>query len=388
MINCRLSGLILASSACLGVLFLAGCSARQPGAKTWRLVGAGRTLTLNPPRPAGAEFTLRNARASKAKGAACRLETREVSFRWKGRNAVVRALPDSLVATPGSLVAAEGSKGPQGLSSETVLARNWFREDFLPGLAKQQTEGCLAPTEIPQVAQRVIDNLSIPTSTAYRLRYGEFAMNGYIDVDAKFRLTGVEPIRTNGQVSGYRTSYYPLKPAARGGVEVSAGTSESNTAGTITAGTAVDSELLHLPAGATYLRLFFRSWSIQADRRIAVLAAGSQATLESATAEFNENPEAFCATAATRGIACVGVPKDTVIGPELLVLANQRSLYVPVGGSLGDLFRAAGVREPKKVLATLKISKPYEGKLVPVDLSNAGDGILMFVFTGGEQVSW
>lgn len=388
MINRRRTGLILASAASLGALLLTGCAARQPGAKTWRLVGTGRTLTLNPPRPPGPEFTLRNARAAKTRNAACRLEAREVSFRWKGRNAVVRALPDSLVATPGSLVAAEGSKGPQGLSSETVLARNWFREDFLPSLVKQQTEGCLAPTEIPQLAQRVIDNLPIPTSTAFRLRYGEFAMNGYIDVDAKFRLTGVEPIRSNGQVIGYRTSFYLLKPATRGGVEVSAGTSESNTAGTITQGAAVDSELLHLPAGATYLRLFFRSWSIQADRRIAVLAAGSQAALESATAEFNENPEAFCATAGTRGIACVGVPKDTVIGPELLVQANQRSLYVPVGGSLGDLFRAAGVREPKKVLSTLKISKPYEGKLVPVDLSNAGDGILMFVFTGGEQVSW
>ncbi|MGC4051443.1 MAG: hypothetical protein QM757_18960 [Paludibaculum sp.] len=372
----------------MSVLFLAGCSARQPAAKTWRLVGTGRTLTLNPPRPAGPAFTLRNARAAKTKSAACRLETSEVSFQWKGRNAAVRATPDSLVATPGSLVAAEGSKGPQGLSSETVLARNWFREDFLPNLGKQQTAGCIAPTEIPQLAQRVIDNLAIPTATAYRLRYGEFAMNGYIDVDAKFRLTGVEPIRTNGQVTGYRTSYYLLKPAARGGVEVSAGTSDSNTGGTITSAAAVDSELLHLPAGATFLRLFFRSWSTQSDRRIAVLAAASQSAIESATAEFNENPEAFCSTAASRGIACVGVPKDTVIGPELLVQTNNRSLYVPVGGSLGDLLRTAGIRDPKTVLASLKISKPYEGKLVPVDLSQAGGGILMFVFTGGEQVTW
>ncbi|QOY85840.1 hypothetical protein [Paludibaculum fermentans] len=372
----------------MGVLLLAGCAARQPGAKSWRLVGAGRTLTLNPPRPPGPDFTLTNARSSRKNAPACRLETRDVSFRWKGRNARVHALPDSLVATPGSLVAADNSKGPQGLSSETVLARNWFREDFLPNLASQQSAGCLAPIEIPGLAQRVIDNLAIPTATAYRLRYGEFAMNGYIDVDAKFRLTGVEPIRTNGQVTGYRTSFYLLKPAARGGVEVSAGASESNTAGTITAGTAVDSELLHLPADATYLRLFFRSWSIQSDRRIAVLAAGSQGALESATAEFNENPEAFCAGAAARGVSCVGVPKDTVIGPELLVQTNNRSLYVPVGGSLGDLLRAAGIRDPKTVLPTLKISKPYDGKLVPVDLNQAGDGILMFVFTGGEQVSW
>ncbi|MGJ5814202.1 hypothetical protein [Paludibaculum fermentans] len=331
---------------------------------------------------------MKNARAASPKGPACRLETPEVSFRWKGRTAKVRATADSLVSMPGSLVAAEGSKGPQGLSSETLLARNWFREDFLPGLAKQQAEGCLAAAEIPQLTQRVIDNLAIPTATAYRLRYGEFAMNGYIDVDSKFRLTGIEPIRTNGQVTGYRTSYYLLKPAARGGVEVSAGASESNTAGTLTAGTAVDSELLHLPPGATYLRLFFRSWSIREDRRIAVLAAQSQSALEAATGAFNENPEAFCATAAANGVACVGVPRDTVIGPELLVQTNNRNLYVPVSGSLGDLFRAAGIRDPKTVLATLKISKPYEGKLVPIDLSQAGGGIVTFVFTGGEQVSW
>lgn len=385
MINCRLAGLILRSTACLSAALLAGCAARQPGAKVWRLDGRDQALVLHPPRPPGPTFTLKDARSTTTRGPACALQTREVTLQWKGRAAHVRADSRPLVPTPGSLVTADGR---QSFASDTVVAGNWFRQDFLPGLERQQAAGCLAGADIPALAGRVIDNLELPTPAAYRLRYGEYAMSGYIDVDAKFRLAAVEPIRENGAVVGYRTSYYPLRLAPGGGVVVERGISENNIPGRVTHGEAVDSELLHLPPAATYLRLFFRTWNLRGDRRIAVLAAGDREALEQGTRAFDTNPEAYCAGAAAHGVACVGVPVDTVIGPELQVLANGRALYVPVGGSVADLLRAAGVRDFQPVVAKLRIRKPYEGRLVPVDTSRAGDGVLGFVFLGGEQVTW
>lgn len=369
----------------MGLLLLVGCAARQPGARPWRLDGRDHALVLHPPRPAGLDFTLKDARSTTRRGSACVLQTPEVSLRWKGRAARIHAASDSLIPTPGSLVSADGRRS---LPSGTVVTPNWFRQDFLPGLERQSAAGCLRPADLPTLTGRVIDNLELPTAAAYRLRYGEYAMTGYIDVDAKFRLAAIEPIRDNGQVIGYRTSYYLLRPAPDGGVLVTPGISESNIPGRVTTGTAVDSEVLHLPPGARYLRLFFRSWNLSGDRRIAILAATTPAVIQIATQAFDTDPEVFCASAATHGVACVGVPKDTVIGPELLVTTNGKALYVPVGGSLADLLRAAGIREPRTVLATLRITKPYEGKLVPVDLTQAGDGVLGFVFLGGEQVTW
>jgi len=237
--------------------------------------------------------------------------------------------------------------------------------------------------------RRLIDNLALPSGALYRLRFGEFTLNGYVDVTDEFRLRAVEPIRESGVVTGYLTSFYLLNAAPDGGVVVRAGDSEINIQAKLTMGTAADSELLHLPSGATWLRLYFRTWSSTQDRRIALIAAPTHAERERASREFEADPEGYCGgVAKERGVACVSVPKDMVVGPELRVQANGRDAFAPVGGTLNDVLRSAGLRETGSVLGTLQVRRPYEGKLVPIQFDRTRPEILGLVLIGGEQITW
>ncbi len=336
-------------------------------------------------------FVIKAARSARNFfGPACTLDHQEISFHWSGRDAKVRANAASLAPLPGSQAAGIRPDGsPVPLTSQTVLTSNWFEEILRPNLKRQVAAGCLTAAELPVLDRRLIDHLTLPSGAHYRLRFGEFALNGYMDITAEFRLRAVEPIREGGVVTGYRTSFYLLDRAPDGGVVVRAGDSEINIQAKLTAGRAAESELLHLPAGATWLRFFFRSWSRTQDRRIALIAAPTSAERERASKEFETDPEGFCAGAAKqRGVACVSVPTDMVLGPELRVSANGKDAFVAVGGTLSEVLRGAGLRDSRAALGTLQVRRPYEGKLVPVAFDRTRTEILGLVLIGGEQITW
>ncbi len=321
--------------ACL--LVMGGCAARQKRAQAWTVRPAARGHVLAPPGADGRKDVLvvKGARrARKGPGPGCALASGAVSLQWRGRDAVVRADVAALAPLPGSLAAGtrpDGSAAPLG--HQTVVASNWFEEILRPALRQQVSAGCLTAAELQVLDRRLIDHLEMPSGALYLLRFGEFTLNGYVDVTDEFRLRAVEPIREGGAVTGYLTSFYLLSAAGDGGVVVSAGDSEANIGAKLTAGRAADSELLHLPAGAAWLRLFFRTWSGSGDRRIALIAAPSAMERERASRAFEADPEGYCAGAArVRGVVCVSVPKDMVVGPELRVVANGKDAFAPVGG--------------------------------------------------------
>ena len=336
-------------------------------------------------------FVIKAARSARNfSGAACDLKHEQISLHWRGQDARVRANTAALAPLPGTLATAtrpDGSSAP--LANQAVVTSNWFEEILRPALNQQVTAGCLTAAELPVLDRRLIDNLALPSSALYRLRFGEFTLNGYMDVTDEFRLRAVEPIRDGGVVTGYLTSFYLLKPAPNGGVLVSAGESEINIQAKLIAGKAGDSELLHLPAGATWLRLFFRTWSSTQDRRIALIAAPTATGRDVASKEFEADPEGYCAGAAKQqGVTCISVPKEMVLGPELRVFAQGRDAFSPVGGTLNDVLRSVGVREPGGVRGTLQVRRPYEGKLVPIKFDRTRTEILGLVLIGGEQITW
>ncbi|GEM_PF-4358944 len=372
---------------CLVLLF-AGCSARKPD--VWKFVPEDRGHTLVPPRPNAMQpdFELKRARSVKTNAPACALDKPGIRLQWKGKAARVHADSAALAPLPGTVLQGVGGGAPGQLPADIIVRTNWFQDAFKPALVQQEHEGCIAAQDAPRLTQRLIDSMPLPSSASYRLRYGEYIMAGYFDLEPQFRLRAVEPIREKGVAVGYLTSFYLLHAAAQGGVTVSAGQSESNVRGAITTGIAADHEVMHLPAGATYLRFFFRSWSVDQDRKIALLAAPSAADLEKATKDFEASPESYCAVAGQKGAACISVPKDMVIGPELKVRANGKDEYVPVGGNIADLMRGAGVRDPMAKTATLKVTRPYEGKLAPVEFDHSKSSILSLVLIGGEELTW
>lgn len=375
------------TSAFLCALALVGCASRKPALQSWRLE---KSVVL-PPRAGAPEapFQLRHARSVKRNLPACQLRSREVELRWKGTTALVRADARPLAPVPGGLVmGSAGGGAPAGLGGDVLVRSNWYRDEFLPNLASQTAAGCLSLKDAPLLRQRLIDNLPLPSGAAYRMRYGEYPMDGYLDLDAKFRLRAVEPIREQGQVVGFKTSFYPLVPTPDGGVRATAGDSETNLKAVITHGQATDSEVLHMPPHATWVRLFLRTWSETQDRRIALIAAASPRELDLASKAFEANPEGFCARAGAMNAACVGVPKDMVIGPELRVRVNGTDQYAPVGGHIADVLRTMNIRNGPELVKSMKVSRPYEGRLVSLEFDRTSNDILSLVLLGGEEITW
>lgn len=377
----------IATSVCVFALILGGCAARKPALQSWRLENG---LVL-PPRAGAAEapFQLRNARSVRRNRPACQLSARDVELRWKGRSAWVRADARPLAPVPGGLVMrSSGGGAPAGLGGSVLVLSNWYRDEFLPSLARQVAAGCLTAKDAPLLRQRLIDNLPLPAGTAYRMRYGEYPIDGYLDLDAKFRLRAVEPIRELGQVVGFKTSFYPLVATPDGGVHAISGESETNLKGVITRGLATDAEVLHLPRTATWVRLFLRTWSAAQDRRIALIAAATPRELDLASKAFEANPEGFCAQASSLNAACVGVPKDMVLGPELRVRVNGKDEFAPVGGTIADVLRTMNIRNGPELAKSMKVLRPYEGQLLPLEFDRTDDNILSLVLMGGEEITW
>jgi hypothetical protein len=357
----------LATLFCV-LLTMVGCGERR----AWHFDGK----LLTPPRPAAADgsFRLKHARAG---GMACRLEQPGIRLELRGRTASVRADAGALAPRPGVMLTGIGGGARPSLAGDVVAPVDWFRATLRPWLAAQESTGCLRTGESEPLAARIIDQMTLPPATAYRLRYGEYILDGFLDLSSRFRLKLVEPIREKGVAVGYQTFDYPLVAAPDGGVRVTVGGAEFNRAGQVTRGVARDRALLHLPAEATRLRYFFRSWSISQDRRIALIAAPSVGALDEATRAFEANPELWCAQH-----SCVDVPKDAVIGPEIQVTANGAPAWVPVGGTLGELLKWS------QDMKSVRVLRPYEGRLVPVEFDPADRGILSLVLIGGEQITW
>lgn len=76
------------------------------------------------------------------------------------------------------------------------------------------------------------------------------------------------------------------------------------------------------------------------------------------------------------------------MGPELRVTANGKDAFAPVGGTLNDILRGAGLRDGREAPATLQVWRPYEGKLVRIEFNRLSTEILGLVLIGGERITW
>jgi hypothetical protein len=81
------------------------------------------------------------------------------------------------------------------------------------------------------------------------------------------------------------------------------------------------------------------------------------------------------------------VPRFVAVNPYLAVMVNGREVSIPVGSSLRIVIRAAGKR-PEEVMATLHITKRYNGKMTPVEFEQNKPDVLDLIMTGNEAVVW
>ena len=344
------------------VLVLFGCAAKQRPVTNWRLSGSGQGHLLLPPLPPqGQSVLLRNARTVKKTDPACNIAGREIQLTWRGRTAQVAISRDAV--GPAADVVLKG--GPAPLVGTPLRDLGWWPR-FTQDLEHRARTGCRAARDAKNLSARIVENLAMPSSVAWQLRYGNFLSTGYIDVEPVFVLSSVAPLlksgvanyRTPEDVVGYETVYYEVEPRGDGGVKIA------------------------LPDSARYVRYYFRMWSVAGDRKIALLATPAPALLSAVSGKFEGDPEGFCKSAKPSEAACISVPSQMMIAPELRVRVNGKPTYIMAGGSLGQALRAAGIKDQKRVIAEilprLQVLRPCGGRMLPVEFDRSS----------GDEIRW
>lgn len=371
---------------------LSGCAARQRPVTNWVLrTGQGGQVLVPPSLPRGQSVVLRNARSVRKGGPACNLSGDDVQLTWRGRTARV-ALSQAAVGASTDVTL---SGGPTQVVGTPLRDLSWWPR-FTDELYGRVKAGCLAEGEVRRLAARVIENVAMPSNVAYQLRYGNYMMTGYVDVEPEYALSSVAPLlkpgvatyRTPDDIAGYETIYYDVANRRGGGVKISVRSVEQNIQGTVTQVRRPATEVLRLPDSARYARYYFRMWSLAGDRKLAVLATSSPDRLTPMSRRFEADPENFCKSVKPSEATCVTVPTYMMIVPELKVSLNGKPAYLLVGGTIGNLLRTAGVKDQKEVLSRIQVLRPYDGLPLPVEFDRSNAGIFSFTPIGGEQIRW
>jgi hypothetical protein len=394
-------------------LFLAGCS-HAPMA--YHLQREGLDPVLFPPTKLKEKTTaseiqvnLRNARAQSASVASCDIDSDVLSLHWQGTTAAVGLHTQSFY-TP----AADQSSNQtgRGLYIDPLVSMEKFHAELLD----RQIKGCLRPDENTRLRRAIVENLPLPPAIAYFFELGSYDVTGYFDLTPDFRMLTTSPIyrpdsdQIPENLIGYETAHYVFirdpKPNATAGALPTNGFAPSDDANSgrillslsratevINGEPAIEKRTLrndlHFPESPGNFRLLFMADDNAATVKITraiMLSAPDQTRLAQAVASRQDSAENFCATLAIPGVSCIIFPRNFGVSPELRVRANDQDFYIRVGGFLQevlDLQHRDGA--PPK---TLKVRRPFRGRLVPVKFDPNSRDILMLVLLPGDEITW
>lgn len=323
--------------------WLAGCAQKRSPLGYYQLRG----VWVVP--PAGAKSEFRSARQTRRKG--CDASAGSFAVNWKGRTALVKT---------SGLEMDEAGRMPVVLSKSI--------DDFRDSLARLESNKCLKPGEGPALLMRITEELSLPSPVAYELAHASSPYQGYVDIEQPFRLKLVSPLRANGQISGFETARYSV----RRGVLAPIG-AEGQTV------------RLSVPAGTKYLRLFFLTRRSPAEHDAILVPAPDSAALAQASDAIKRQGEDYCRAQVGR---CLVVPREVGLSAELPIRANGQLIGVPVRGTVRDALKEAGVPDPVSVIKSLRVTRPYKGKPIPIQFDDSARDILGLMLIGGEELNW
>ena len=394
-------------------VFLAGCS-HAPMA--YHLQREGLDPVLFPPTkiketPTTTEIhiNLKNARSQSASAPGCNIDGSVLSLRWKGTTAIVALHPQSFFTQAADQAPNQTGRG---LYVDPLLAMEKFHSDLL----ERQTKGCLRPDENTRLRRAIVENLPLPPTIAYFFELGSYDVTGYFDLTPDFRLLTTSPIYrpdsalTPDNLIGYETAHYVFVPDPKPQANSVAIPSNSFAASAdanggrirlvlsratevINGDPAVEKRTLrndlHFPDAPGYFRLLFMADDNAATIRVTraiLLSAPDQNRLAQAVAVRQESAENFCATLAVPGVTCIVFPKNFGVSPELRVLANGQDFYIRVGGFLQEVLDNwhPGDEPPK----SLKVRRPFRGRLVPIKFDPNSPDILKLVLLPGDEITW
>ena len=342
-------------------LFLAGCAVRQPLPATWRFT----QRTLAPPGVATLDQSQSSFPLDLPGRGPCPTSD-AVAVQRRGRRLTVTVLRDSLLKQPPGWLAA------------------WA--------AAAEAQGCIPPASAALLTARILESLPLPPNAPLRLLRADHSPDS-VELTPGLRLQVISPILREGALTdglatapsaqgnaivvemksspdliGFETAWYEVrsKPSGAGATIVPL-SAETSIAGKLESRPAPRTNYFQFPPAMGFYRLFYK-----ADQSEVIAMAPTRAALP---ASADSCP------------ACFAIPRGVGVNPYLTVTANGTSMTMPIGATLAAFLRNAHLA-PEVVLPTLTISKPWHGKLTPVQFDPKSPDILQFVLTGDEQLRW
>jgi hypothetical protein len=369
-----------------------GCAVRQPA--SWRLVKRDTAEVLIPPDVTKKDLARRTFKADIA---------------GDGRCAAATGVIDIVV-----------TKRPRGNTARVTVTAGKLNEqpsEWLRSWASQLEERhCLAPGQGLKLAEKIAESVPLDPAGAFHLLYRDDRKTGEVDIDEQIRLQVVSPLwrepgvgmidgpllsvegndshltvtaKASDNLLGYERTLYSVQPkAAKAGYTIQPlyadRTIQSSTGATTERRPEPAINYFKFPADAAFYRLFYES--TETDFAALVVAADTIAELDQRTKKL-EASGGFASCKILNNDLCNAIPKDVAVNPVIAVTANGAELLVPRGATVGNLIRLPREQQAT-VLGHLTISRPWNGRLVPITFDRTDPGILRVILKGGEVISW
>ncbi len=371
------------------------CGCVRPRIQPWRLVKGDTTQVLVPPDVAKPE-----------------LEQRTLKVR----------------ITPGNLPCPAGIGGiaikERGKRLTLNVVTQSLRRQSAGGLAiwASEMEGthCLAPGDGLKLADRIAESVPLDPALAFLLLHPDSRDTGEVDLGPPTRLQVVSPYwreagrgmidgpmavaadsrndrrlivtaNSTENLVGEETTLYALRPR---------GNQPGSTITPLYADVHIPAETgptterrpqpainyLKFPDAAAYYRLFYKS--SETGFTALIVAGRTPAELDQRTKTPGSERRCRLRREAHQRDVASAIPKDVAVNSMVAVTVNGAEVLVVRGAWIAWAIMAAGERQPNTILRSLSISKPWNGRSIPVAFDHGDSAILSMPLGGGEIISW
>ena len=367
--------------AAVGLLFLLVGCAHPKRAASFRL----ENNIVAPPRPYKKQISV-SGLTPRNRGTGCDIEG-PVRLRLKGPRARAFIAPEAYL----------DAQPPH-------VSREAFRQ-FHDRLTALADKGCVTRTESSKILDAVFRSLRLPTDVAHELQYGAYRSSGYVDILPGMALRCVTPllksagyvlptpptlspptapgqtieIRTGGNFLGFETAYFSVGSSTEGLTIQPVSIERMIDGKKETSDEPANTFLYALRSHpAKWLRLVFLTRASGADHDMAILAANTQAELDDGAKRLQSTPNARCSVG--ESAACVWVPAEIAVRPEIAISANGVPTFVPLGATVRELIGP----QAAAAVGTLQIRRRYGLEFYPVEWNKTSSGVLSLVADAGR----
>jgi hypothetical protein len=369
-------------------LLTAGCT-RQPG--TFRLTAPGNVATLIPPGSKDATVVraaLPIAPVPRKTPCSASPHGLTVDRKWyRGPRVVVTT--DALNSTPAAELfnwtAALEKQGCIPANQAFGLAESIIdalplplakRRQLLQGRSDLKSANSLSvvsPVLKPGATGSLAETQSVTQSVTQSITQGETP--GSLTVDVK----------ASPSVIGYEIDWYDVQPQADGpGFRIVPRSAEIHTNGNVEHPSAPTVSRFQFAPDARWYELYMMTKVSENDFDFVVSSARNSGELLSHAADFRHDAAGFLRSAdpATYTV----LPHGSGINAFIRVKVNGVTLDLPRGNTIRQaISQTAGTPATSQ---SLRVFKPHNGKLYPVEWDRATDQIFSLPLEGGEEISW